>query len=49
MSDTKQARRQPKSSAKLEKNAPTIILINPQLGENIGMSARAMLNNSLGS
>ncbi|MEE2746583.1 MAG: RNA methyltransferase [Pseudomonadota bacterium] len=25
-------------------NAPTIILIDPQLGENIGMVARAMLN-----
>ncbi len=25
-------------------NAPTIILVEPQLGENIGMAARAMLN-----
>ncbi len=26
---------------------PTFILVNPQLGENIGMSARAMLNGSV--
>ena len=49
MSSKNKTPRQPKSSAKLPKNAPTIILINPQLGENIGMAARAMLNNSLGS
>ena len=29
--------------------APTIILVRPQLGENIGMAARAMLNCSLSS
>lgn len=27
-----------------QNNAPSIILINPQMGENIGASARAMLN-----
>ena len=36
MSSKNKTPRQPKSSAKLPKNAPTIILINPQLGENIG-------------
>ena len=49
MSDSDKTRRQPKSNATVAKNAPTIILINPQLGENIGMAARAMLNNSLGN
>src|SRR5690349_23729179 len=29
--------------------APTIILVRPQLGENIGMAARAMLNCGLSS
>jgi len=48
MSDTNRLRRQPKSSARLADDAPSIILINPQLGENIGMAARAILNNSLG-
>jgi tRNA/rRNA methyltransferase len=32
------------SSAKLAVAAPVIILVQPQLGENIGMCARAMLN-----
>jgi len=45
---TKKARRLPKSSATASDDAPAIILINPQLGENIGMAARAMLNNALG-
>jgi len=49
MEKTKKTRRLPKSSATLAKDAPAIILINPQLGENIGMAARAMLNNALGS
>jgi tRNA/rRNA methyltransferase len=48
MSKTNRTRRLPKSNAKVAKDAPAIILINPQLGENIGMAARAMLNNSLG-
>ena len=48
MSETKKVRRLPKSSAIVAENAPVIILVNPQLGENIGMSARAMLNCSLG-
>ena len=34
-----------KSAAKgMESDAPAIILVEPQLGENIGMVARAMLN-----
>ncbi|NQU57636.1 MAG: RNA methyltransferase [Rhodospirillales bacterium] len=48
MTEKKKPRRLPKSSAKAAQDAPAIILINPQLGENIGMSARAMLNNALG-
>lgn len=48
MSKTKTIRRLPKSSATAAEDAPAIILINPQLGENIGMAARAMLNNALG-
>lgn len=48
MKKENKARRLPKASATLVKDAPTIILINPQLGENIGMAARAMLNNALG-
>ena len=28
---------------------PTIIMVRPQLGENIGMAARAMLNCGLGT
>jgi tRNA/rRNA methyltransferase len=48
MTEKKQTRRLPKSSATAAHDAPAIILINPQLGENIGMSARAMLNNALG-
>jgi tRNA/rRNA methyltransferase len=48
MSKTNRIRRLPKSSATVAKDAPAIILINPQLGENIGMAARAMLNNALG-
>lgn len=34
-------------SAAAQSNGPAIILIDPQLGENIGMCARAMLNNGL--
>lgn len=49
MDKTNKTRRLPKSSATLSKDAPAIILVNPQLGENIGMAARAMLNNELGS
>ena len=41
-------RRLPKTSASVPKDTPAIILIEPQLGENIGMAARAMLNNALG-
>jgi tRNA/rRNA methyltransferase len=48
MTGKKKTRRPPKSSATASQGAPAIILINPQLGENIGMSARAMLNNDLG-
>ncbi len=40
-------RRLPKTSATASENTPTIILVEPQLGENIGMAARAMLNNAL--
>ncbi len=47
MTGKKKPRRLPKSSATAVEGAPAIILINPQLGENIGMSARAMLNNAL--
>ena len=39
-------RRLPKAAATGEPG-PAIVLINPQLGENIGMVARAMLNNGL--
>ncbi len=48
MTEKKRTRRLPKSSATVVEDAPAIVLINPQLGENIGMSARAMLNNALG-
>lgn len=48
MTASKKTRRPPKSSATAAQSAPAVILINPQLGENIGMSARAMLNNELG-
>lgn len=41
-------RRLPKTSATVAKDTPAIILVQPQLGENIGMAARAMLNNALG-
>jgi len=41
-------RRLPKTSATAPKDTPAIILVEPQLGENIGMAARAMLNNALG-
>ena len=51
MAKTKPARRPPKSSAAAAARdaapAPVIILVEPQLGENIGMTARAMLNNAL--
>ena len=47
MADNKKTRRLPKSSATAVEGAPAIILVNPQLGENIGMAARAMLNNAL--
>ncbi len=40
-------RRPPKSSASAPADTPAIILVEPQLGENIGMAARAMLNNAL--
>ncbi len=40
-------RRPPKSSASAETDTPAMILVEPQLGENIGMAARAMLNNAL--
>ncbi len=29
-------------------DGPAVILVEPQLGENIGMAARAMLNSGLG-
>ena len=48
MSAGSKKRRPPKSSATASDCAPAIILVNPQLGENIGMAARAMLNNALG-
>ncbi|MHA1598291.1 MAG: RNA methyltransferase, partial [Alphaproteobacteria bacterium] len=50
MKQTKRKRRPPKSSAAAALDgvpAPAIILVEPQLGENIGMTARAMLNNAL--
>ena len=40
-------RRLPKSSATVSADTPSMILVQPQLGENIGMAARAMLNNAL--
>lgn len=33
-----------KRQARYEGPAPTVVLVNPQLGENIGMAARAMAN-----
>ena len=33
-----------KAAAHAESAAPAVILVGPQLGENIGMVARAMLN-----
>lgn len=47
MTTKKRPRRLPKSSATTVSGAPAVVLINPQLGENIGMAARAMLNNAL--
>lgn len=51
MARTKPARRLPKSSAAAAARdaapGPVFILVEPQLGENIGMTARAMLNNAL--
>jgi len=47
MAGTDKTRRPAKSSASLIADAPAIILVQPQLGENIGMAARAMLNNAL--
>ena len=44
---TSAPRRPPKTSASAPVNTPAIILVQPQLGENIGMAARAMLNNAL--
>ena len=44
---TKSPRRLPKTSATASENTPSMILVEPQLGENIGMAARAMLNNAL--
>jgi tRNA/rRNA methyltransferase len=37
-----------RAAAHLDPAAPTIILVRPQLGENIGTAARAMLNCGLG-
>lgn len=37
-----------KSTAPQILDGPAVILIDPQMGENIGAAARAMLNNSLG-
>ncbi len=47
MARTAAPRRVPKSDARAPENSPVIILVEPQLGENIGMAARAMLNNAL--
>ncbi len=48
MAEGTKTRRPPKSSATVSDGAPAVILVNPQLGENIGMAARAMLNNAMG-
>ena len=37
-------RRKSRAAAHVEKGAPAVILVRPQLGENIGTAARAMLN-----
>ena len=37
-----------RSRAESISSGPAIILVEPQMGENIGMAARAMLNNGLG-
>ena len=34
----------PKAQAKIDRKPPVIVLVRPQLGENIGKAARAMLN-----
>ena len=39
----------PSKGRATETSAPTVILVRPQLGENIGMAARAMLNCGLSS
>jgi len=44
MAGTDSTRRPAKTSAAGRAGAPAVILIEPQLGENIGMAARAMLN-----
>ena len=44
MAGTDRSRRPAKASASGDAAVPVFILIEPQLGENIGMSARAMLN-----
>ena len=38
----------PSKAARPAAAAPVVILVRPQLGENIGMAARAMLNCGLG-
>ena len=37
-------RRKSRAAAHVDKGAPAVILVRPQLGENIGAAARAMLN-----
>lgn len=46
MAGTDSTRRPPKTDA-IGEDGPAIVLVNPQLGVNIGMVARAMLNNGL--
>ena len=44
MAGTNRSRRPAKATASGVAAAPVFILVEPQLGENIGMAARAMLN-----
>ena len=44
MAAGKTIRRPPKSAAASEAGGPAVVLVKPQLAENIGMAARAMLN-----
>lgn len=47
VSSTKFRRPSKAGAAEADRGGPAVVLVEPQLGENIGMVARAMLNNGL--